>query len=218
MNTIEREKKFEKINRGCVIFYFLFSFVLIAVYAVQRDGYHLGISLGTLIVPPAICLFYRVFRLKRVRQLDALILAFTFLAYPLGSCLDLYRILPGFDKVAHTLSGVFVSILCLILFYALKPGHRIERQDFPLAAMFTFLGSMAVAGLWEIGEYLASMVVGLDLQRVALTGVSDSMQDMIVCMAGTLATLPFVKRLTDGKADLITGAVTAFVEINLGKE
>ena len=84
--------------------------------------------------------------------------------------------------------------------------------------MFTFLGSMAVAGLWEIGEYLASMVVGLDLQRVALTGVSDSMQDMIVCMAGTLATLPFVKRLTDGKADLITGAVTAFVEINLGKE
>lgn len=218
METIKREEKFAKINRACVLVYLLFSLVLIVVYAVQKDGYHLGISLGTLVVPPAMSLFYRLFRLKRVHQLDVLILAFTFLAYPLGSCLDLYRILPGFDKVAHTLSGVFVSLLCLALFYALKPGHRIEGKDAPLAMAFTFMGSMAVAGLWEIGEYLMSMVVGLDLQRVALTGVSDSMQDMIVCMAGTLITLPFVRRLTDGKRDILTGAVAAFVEINLIKE
>ena len=74
---------------------------------------------------------------------------------------------------------------------------------------------MAVAGLWEIAEYLISFVVGLDLQRVAATGVSDSMQDMIVCMIGTLVTLPFVHRLCHGKADPLTGAVSAFVELNL---
>ena len=211
----KREACFARINRIFVAFYYLFSAVLIAVYAVQKDGYHLGISLGTLIIPPAIALFYRITRLKRVHQLDFLILAFTFLAYPLGSCLDFYRILPGFDKVAHTLSGVFVSLLCLVLYYFLKPGHKIEVSDRALAMAFTFLGSMAVAGLWEIGEYLISFVVGLDLQRVAATGVAYSMQDMIVCMLGTFATLPFVHRLCDGRTDLLTGAVSAFVELNL---
>ena len=216
MNTIsEREARFQKVNRAFVVFYYLFSAVLIVVYAVQKDGYHLGISLGTLVVPPAIALFYRIFRLKTVHQLNFLVLAFTFLAYPLGSCLDFYRILPGFDKVAHTLSGVFVSLLCLVLYYALKPGHEIARRDAGLAMAFTFFGSMAVAGLWEVGEYLISFVVGLDLQRVEATGVADSMQDMIVAMLGTFATLPFAHRLAAGKRDLITGAVDAFVALNL---
>ena len=211
----QREARFAKVNRIFLAFYYLFSAVLIVVYAIRKDGYHLGISIGTLAIPPALALFYRITRLKRVHQLDFLILAFTFLAYPLGSCLDFYRILPGFDKVAHTLSGVFVSVLCLVLYYFLKPGHAVEARDAALAMVFTFFGSMAVAGLWEIAEYLISFVVGLDLQRVAATGVADSMQDMIVCMIGTLVTLPFVHRLCHGKTDPLTGAVSTFVELNL---
>ena len=216
METVpRREKRFSKINRIFFALYLAFSAALIVVYAIQKDGYHLGISLGTPLVFPALALFYKLFRLKRVHQMDFLIVAFTFLAYPLGSCLDLYRILPGFDKVTHCLSGAFVGLLCLILYYALKPGHAIESSDAALAMAFVFFGSMAVAGLWEVGEYLASAVVGLDLQRVALTGVADSMQDMIVCLVGTIAILPAVKRLCSGKSGLITGAVEAFVEVNL---
>ena len=37
-----------------------------------------------------------------------------------------------------------------ILFYALKPGHAVERSDAALLIAFTFFGSMAVAGLWEL--------------------------------------------------------------------
>lgn len=210
-----REKRFAKINRIFFALYLAFCAVLIAAYAVRKDGYHLIISLGAPLVLPALALFYKVFGLKRVQQLDFLIVAFTFLAYPLGSCLDLYRILPGFDKAAHCLSGVFVSILCLVLYYALKPGHAIEKSDAALAIAFTFFGSMAVAGLWEISEYVLSGIVKIDLQRVLTTSVSDSMLDMIVCLIGTLVTLPFVKRLCDGKRDILTGAAEAFVELNL---
>ncbi len=219
MNTAEivsvREKKFAKINRVCIIAYYAIMLVLIVRYAIQKDTYHLGTSLGTLAIPVAIWLFYKITRLKSVEQLNFMILTYTFLAYPLGTCLDVYRIIQGFDKVAHGLSGVFVSVICLILFYALKPGHTIEPKDAPLAIVFTFMGSMAVAGLWEIGEYTISLIVRMDLQKVEATGVADSMQDMIVCMAGTIATLPFVKRLTDGRQDIITGSVTAFVELNM---
>ena len=216
MNTVQmREERFKRINRVFVALYYLLSAVLIVVYSVMKDSYHLGISLGTLAMPPLIPLFYRIFRLKSVHQLNFLVLAFVTLAYPLGSCVDLYRYLPGFDKVAHTLSGVFVSILCLILYCALKKEHRVDRDDLVLAMVFTFFGSMAVAGLWEICEYAGSFITGRDLQRVAATGVADSMQDMIVCMAGTVATLPFVRRLALGRHDFITGAVEAFIEKNL---
>ena len=211
----KRELKFEKINRVFVALYYLMCIVLIVVYAVMRDGYHLGISLGTLVIPPAIALFYRLMHWKPVHQLNFLVLAFTVLAYPLGSCVDFYRIVPGFDKLAHMLSGVFVSVLCAALYCALKADHRIATADAAMAAVFTFFGSMAVAGVWEIGEYLISGVVGLDLQRVAATGVADSMQDMIVCLVGTLATLPSVVRLTKGRPDLLTGGVDAFVRKNL---
>ena len=37
-------------------------------------------------------------------------------------------------------------------------------------------------------------------------------------MIGTLATLPFAWRLAQGKRDLLTGAVDAFIELNLKKD
>ena len=49
---------------------------------------------------------------------------------------------------------------------------------------------MAIAGLWEIGEYLISLFF-LVTHSVAETGVSDTMQDFIVCMIGALLWLPF---------------------------
>lgn len=213
-----RESAFRRINRIAVALYYLFSFVLIVRYSMLHDGYHLGISLGTLVVPPAVLALYRLMRLRRAEQLDFLILAFAFLSYSLGACLDLYRVLPGYDKIAHTLSGVLVGLLCLPLYYALKPGHAIERCDRALAMCFVFFGSMAVAGLWEVGEYVLSFLTGLDLQRATTTGVGDSMQDMIVCLIGTLAVLPCAHRLTGGRRGVLSGAVEAFVLLNFPPE
>ena len=211
----QREAKYRQINRIFTAFYLIFCAALVVIYAIQRDMYHLGISAGAALVPAAIVLFYRIFHFRPVEQLNFLVLAFLFLAWPLGSCVDFYRMVPGFDKLAHTLSGAFVGLLCLILYYALKPGHAIESKDCALALCFMFFGSMAVAGLWEIGEYALSLITGRDLQNVAATGVGDSMRDMIVCMIGTLATLPAAAHLVDGRCRLFSGAVHAFGEKNL---
>lgn len=48
MSEIERrEQKFEKVNRAFTALYLLMCLAMIVVYAVRRDCYHLGISLGT---------------------------------------------------------------------------------------------------------------------------------------------------------------------------
>ena len=216
MNRIEQtEARYVRINRIFFPFYLLLCAALAVVYALRRDGYHLGISLGALAIPVALLLFYRLTGLKLVHQLDFIILAFTLIGYPLGSCLDFYARFPGYDKLIHMLSGAFVSVLCILLYCALKPGHRIGRGDVCLAVLFTFFGSMAVAGLWELAEYGINLVTGRDVQHVLDTGVGDTMQDMLVCMIGTIATLPLLRPLSRGRQTRFTAPIDAFLERNL---
>ena len=213
-STLIREEKAKRLYRWFLAFYCLFCAALLAIYIARRDSYHWGITCGTFAVPLGIALIWRLPFLHRVWQLDCVILGFAFITYPLGACLDFYRILPGFDKVAHGLSGTFASLLALDLYYALKPGHRIERNDTALAITFMFFASVAVAGLWEIGEFLVARIVKLDLQRVEKTGISDSMWDMIVCMAGTVAAIPIALRVCRGKSGIFSNAVRDAVAIN----
>ena len=216
MNRIEQtEARYARVNRIFFPLYLLLCAGMALVYALRRDGYHLGISLGALAIPVALLLFYRLTGLKLVHQIDFLILAFTLIAYPLGSCLDFYARFPGYDKLMHMLSGAFVSVLCILLYCALKPGHRIGRGDFALALLFTFFGSMAVAGLWELAEYAINLVTGRDVQHVLDTGVGDTMQDMLVCMIGTVATLPLLRPLSQGRQTRFTAPIDAFLERNL---
>jgi len=214
-NTALREDRYHKLYRSCTLIYQFICIAMIVFYAVRRDVYHLSISIATPLVPLGIHLFYRLFRLRPVRQIDLMALGFIFLAWPLGSCIDLYRTLPGFDKITHCLSGVFVSVLCIILFYFCKPGRRIGAEDRALLLMFVFFGSMAVAGLWEVGEYFVHLLTGIDVQRVASTGVADSMQDILVCLVGTAAALPIASSLCRGRRNLMTSGVADFIEINL---
>ena len=216
MNRIDQtEARCARVNRIFFPLYLLLCAGMAVAYALKRDGYHLGISLGALAIPIAMALFYRLTGLKVVHQIDFIILAFTLIAYPLGSCLDFYARFPGYDKLIHMLSGAFVSVLCILLYCALKPGHRIGRGDFALALLFTFFGSMAVAGLWELAEYAINLVTGRDVQHVLDTGVGDTMQDMLVCMIGTVATLPLLRPLSQGRQTRFTAPIDAFLERNL---
>ena len=82
-------------------------------------------------------------------------------------------------------------------------------------AITSFSVSMAIAGLWEIGEYLISLFFPCDPQRVAETGVSDTMQDLIVCMIGALLWLPFLYRFyRKDKADFLMNCLLIFFKKN----
>ena len=210
----QREALFLRANRIFHGVYYVLGAAMVLVYAVRADSYHLAVSAGTLAVPFLLQFFHRILRLKPSQQMNFLILAFVFLSYPLGCCLDFYRQFLGFDKLAHMLSGVFVSILCITLYGYLKPGHKFEQADLALAIVFTFFGSMAVAGLWELCEYALSSIAGLDVQRVKATGIKDTMNDMLVCLVGTIATLPIVHRLSRGKHGPFSSPIQSFIDIN----
>lgn len=212
---LKRERKFEKINRYFIPAYLLLGVGAAIVNAFRKDVYHFSIGMGTLLIPLALTLFYKIFHLKRVHQVDFWVVLFSLVGYTCGSVLEFYLMIPNFDKVVHTLSGVLVSMLAYALFRAVKPGHAVEKKDRALAMLFVFFASMAVAGMWEICEYFVNLITRRDVQRVLATGVGDTMQDMIVCMIGTLISLPFVGRACEGKPSTLTSPADAFIELNM---
>ena len=70
--------------------------------------------------------------------------------------------------------------------------------------------SMAVAGVFELCEYVLAPLVGRDLQHVLDTGVSDTMGDMFVCLCGTLVSVALLLRSFRGKRSFLTDAADAF--------
>ena len=183
-------------------------------YIGNGDRYHLWLCVLAPVIPIAVVLLFRALKLRFTWHLNLIILAFITLAYLLGSCVDLYHSLFGYDKFVHTVSGAFVNLLCCVAYYFIKSSHALEAVDARILPVFVFCGSMTIAGLWEIWEYVMSCLTGQDLQFVAETGVSDTMQDMICCLVGTIAFLPSAVRLGKGKEDWLTGAVSDFIHQN----
>lgn len=211
---IERDERFRPVALTTKILYALFSAYLVISGAVRGDSYRFVMGLGTYFLFPLFWALYRVFRWKSGYQLEFCVYVFTFLAYPLGGTAEFYQKIRGFDKVAHTLSGVFVALLALALFLYLERNRPLREHNAPTAVLFVFFCSMAVAGLFEVCEWAAAAITGRDLQHVLGTGVNDTMQDILVCLVGTLLFCPLVPRFYRGKYDPLTGAVAGFLAKN----
>lgn len=217
LKHMEHEATFRKVNRVFFPAYALICAAAAIYYGIKGDWYHCPLAIGALLLPAAYMLLLRILGLARSSQLDFIMVAFILIAYPLGSVYELFTYIPFYDKICHTLSGVFTGLLALCLYLALEPEHRVTAKNFPVAMLFVFFASMAVAGLWEIGEYILAPIIGRDLQHVLETGVGDSMQDMIVHLAGTLVFLLSFRPLLKGRQGILTGGAEAFITKNAEK-
>jgi hypothetical protein len=52
--------------------------------------------------------------------------------------------------------------------------------------LFIISFALAIASLWEIFEYLDSFYFKADPQKVVMTGISDTMGDIIVAFLGSI--------------------------------
>ena len=103
-------------------------------------------------------------------------LIFIFLAHYMGVTLEMYNKWPGFDKVVHTFSGILTAYVGMLF---LPKGSKIG-----FSILFIVCFSAMCAFMWETFEFVCNLLVGGDAQRVAATGVTDTMLDMIVAFIG----------------------------------
>lgn len=107
---------------------------------------------------------------------------FIFLADFLGCVVNLYNTIYWYDLLVHFLSGIATFILGLIIYKHITK----EKKNKQLKIIFC-LGTVAIiAIIWELFEYFIDTFIGMDLQHTLDTGVSDTMQDMLVALLGGL--------------------------------
>ena len=126
---------------------------------------------------------YILQKLFKVRINDGLTfiwIIFIFMAHYLGVVLEWHYSLPGFDKVTHTVSGVLSGYVATLILKHMK----ITNLMFSILFIISF--SFMCAGLWEIFEFTCNALFGGDAQRVAETGVTDTMLDIIVAFGGSI--------------------------------
>ena len=111
---------------------------------------------------------------------------FIFMAHYLGAIERFYSEFMYYDKIVHTLSGV-LSAYTAYLYLKLK-----KVIDTGLNIIFIISFSFLVAGLWEIFEFSANALFGGDAQKVAETGVDDTMWDIIVAFVGSFLFVLFI--------------------------
>lgn len=145
-----------------------------------------GSILFTLLVP---YIFEKVTKYTLTDFLKTIWIIFIILAHFFGVILEFYNIYPGFDKLTHTLSGFLSAYIGFLL---------IGKQKSKFINVLVIVSFSALCALsWEIFEFTCNILVGGDAQRVAETGVDDTMWDMIVALIGALIYSVFSVKYSD---------------------
>ena len=214
---MKKEERFHGAVRIVRVLYALLGIAVAVSGARRHSSYSLLLGLSTLLLIPALFLVRRLFHFAGGWQIELYVYLFAALGWSLGGAAEWYESVPYFDKIVHTLSGVFVSMLSLALFRMVERARPIPEQGKATACLFVLFASMAVAGVFELCEYALAPLVGRDLQHVLDTGVTDTMGDMFVCLCGTLVSVALLLRSFRGKHEPLSDAANAFALQNGGR-
>ena len=181
-------ERMRRVRNGTLIFYYVFT-LCAAVLCMLREAtvYNGLLVLAAFLLPVVPHVLYRLCRLRPVYLLEVVFDGFVLAAVSFASLFGGYELIPYWDKILHFLSGFLFAVLGTAVYFANKPGNALDPADAFNAALYTWMFAMMSAVLWEIWEYLVSFS-GADPQQVALTGVGDTMGDVIVCTIGGLIT------------------------------
>lgn len=167
-----------------LLYYILFAFDLSGIiYAILMPLF--------LLVPPIV---YKIFRIKPVPRLSNNVFVFVLFAYGIGIALHKYRDWdPYYDKAVHFFAGYLFAMIGICAFYYMKREKKIDPyHDLPTSLVLAGTFSVTIGAVWEIFEFIVDLLFHTDPQRVADTGVTDTMLDLIADTGGALLAIFFL--------------------------
>lgn len=111
-----------------------------------------------------------------------LLIAFLLYLHVAGEIQGYYLLYyPYYDKIAHLIAGITVSILAFTIVLLLDRFSRLNLSRWMIVG-FIIITAMAMEGFWEIYEWLFDTFLGTNLQH----GLDDTMLDMIFVLIGSI--------------------------------
>ena len=139
--------------------------------------------------------FYPSILRKRLRvylpsSLQIVITLFIFAAQFLGELHDFYYRFPWWDNMLHCISGSVLGIIGFMFVYFLNKTHIKKTKLSPFfIVLFAFCFAVMIGVVWEIFEFSADRMLGLNMQKFRLPeedGLVDTMTDLIVDSIGAI--------------------------------
>jgi hypothetical protein len=221
--ALNEESKNDKAAHYGEIFFRLIILVLAVIGIFRKDWivvyhgsllYHALMTMAISYIPDMVRKATKIYITAEFRLI---FLLFVFSSQLLGEIADFYVMVPLWDKMAHLISAFFLTIIGYVTVYIMTDDVRTgKRVSLRFATIFAFSFSMLFGTFWEIFEYLMDISFGLKMQK---SGLVDTMEDLIVCLAGSLIPcMIYVYDVKNKKNSFIVRMITRFVEKNKKSE
>ncbi|MEF9962218.1 MAG: DUF2238 domain-containing protein [Erysipelotrichaceae bacterium] len=213
------KQNLKKILSLCVLIYMITLAYAFYDNIIDQDMNGVAMSFVATMCPLIVVIAFKIFRFKPIEEIYIISTAFCYFASLIGSCLGGYSIL-YFDKVVHLCSGIFATLLALILFSAIKRCKKARtKEDYHLLIVFINAFNLAVAVFWEFYEYAILIFFNNDAIHHYTQGVHDTITDMLSAFLGGLfITYWVIRHYQSGKDNFFTNISEKFYEINLKKD
>lgn len=196
------KKLSEKINIAFKIIISLFGIGFTIAHFIDPIAWPKLASYLVTIVLPFVPEILKFFGLNTTTRLQISFSLFLGLAMVMGIDFDLYKTWyifgnPCFDKIVHTISGVFAAFVAKEILdrnyegAEIKVGGskaRVKHYDSRFAWIFIVSFVALTAAGWECYEFLYDQITGGHMQELIAPGVGDTMWDIVGALAAGIVT------------------------------
>lgn len=142
----------------------------------------------------------RKFNFEIPEALYLLYIIFLYCAIFLGEVQSFYYVIPRWDDILHCISSLMNGFFGFMVVAILNHDKKVRMNLSPFfLALFAFCFSVSVGTIWEIYEFSADAILGLNMQKFMLQdgtyligheALSDTMRDFVVdCIGAFIATV-----------------------------
>lgn len=172
-----KSKRISTVKKICYVVYMI---TLVCAFYVNWQGKYFQMTFVACLTPFIVPIFMKLIKVRVPDEFYVFNIIFIYFASLWGSCLGGYSI-PYYDKFTHFVSGIMI---CEVAYMLYKHFLRNEKR---ILIMCVFINTFnaTVALLWEFYEYALFVFFQYDAIR-NVTGVHDTMTDMLVAVIGGL--------------------------------
>ena len=144
------------------------------------------------------------------------IVLFIFGSELLGEIRSFYEIIPWWDDLLHSVSGVILGLIGFMLVYSLNESEKSSVNLSPVfVSLFAFCFALACGALWEIFEFSGDRLLNMDMQKFRPpAGTTELVTDSWRYDAGLIDTMTDI--IMDA-ASALAVSVSGFIKIKAGK-
>jgi len=168
----------KKINNVVATILLIIGLYYLIKFSISKEITRILVSLCV----PILVVLPKFFKNKINDKLVFIYYIYVFLLLVLGCLTKLYSRLVYYDVFTHFMFGFIGCIAALYLLNLFDMQYK--NKIFNIIFMISL--TLAFASIWEIFEYISSIVFNDDVQHVLTTGVRDTMEDIISSLVASI--------------------------------